>query len=108
MYPPEIGKDDFSHEVAPDSTPSQETAYRPLYRRDGGSASHLVVYRPDSKDERPSPELWEEAYEARISALAQEAAETERENEHLRSRLALADDELALRRKMCRCRRWTK
>jgi hypothetical protein len=108
MYPPRIEEGGPSHKAAPDSALSQETVYSPLYRRDGGPASHLVVYRLDSKDERPSPELWEEAYEARVSLLAQEAAETERENEHLRSRLALADDELEMRRKMCRCRRWTK
>jgi hypothetical protein len=52
--------------------------------------------------------MWEEAYEARVSLMAQEAAETTRENEYLRSRLALAEDELEMRRKLCRCRRWTK
>jgi len=62
------------------------------------------VHRLDSRD----PELWEEAYEARVSLLAHEAAETERENEYLRKRLAMADDELEMRRKLCRCRRWTK
>ena len=103
--PPEIGKGDPRQGVA-QNRPFHETAYRPAYRQNSRAASHLVVHRLGSKDRRP--ELWEEAYEARVSLLAQAAAETEAENAHLRSRLALADDELEIRRKMCRCRRWTK
>jgi len=106
MRPPEI-KRPAGTTAGPDNLLRQDKAYRVLYSREGKTASHLVVYRLDSKD-KPDPELWEEAYEARVSLLAQECAETERENEHLRSRLAMADDELAIRRKLCKCRRWTK
>ena len=48
---------------------------------------------------------WERAYEARVSLIAQELAELERKAEFLRRSLALANDELEMRRRLCRCRR---
>lgn len=104
---PQIEKGAAANDAPQAPNPSLAKARQPSYGRAPQSASHLVVYRLDSKD-TPEPELWEEAYEARVSLLAQECAETERENEYLRSRLAMATDELELRRKLCRCRRWTK
>ena len=105
MQPPELIEPTVAT-VGSDHSPPRDLVSGTHYRQNSRAASHLVVHRLDSKDRRP--ELWEEAYEARVSLLAQEAAEVERENEHLRTRLALADDELELRRKLCRCRRWTK
>jgi hypothetical protein len=108
MQPPDIERGGPHHKAAPNKSLPTEPVSRTAYRRDSRAASALVVYRLDSKEGRPNPEMWEEAYEARVSLMAQEAAETTRENEYLRSRLALAEDELEMRRKLCRCRRLTK
>jgi hypothetical protein len=108
MRHPDIKKDGPHYRAASDQPSRRSSVSGTHYRQDSRAASHLVVYRLDSKDGRPNPEMWEEAYEARVSLMAQEAAETTRENEYLRSRLALAEDELEMRRKLCRCRRLTK
>lgn len=104
MRQPEIEKGAAGHDAS--DSPFHKAVSQAHYRHDSRSASDQVVYRQDSKDRRP--ELWEEAYEARVSLMASEAAETELENEHLRTLLSLTEAELGLRRKLCRCRRWTK
>lgn len=105
MHPPRIEKGVSYDTDAPNHAPPGNPVNGSAYRQDTRSASHLIIHRLDSK---PEPELWEEALEARVSLMAQEAAEATRECEYLRTRLALSEAENEMHRKLCRCRRWTK
>ena len=81
MHPPEIERGGLHHKAAPNKSLLAEPVSRTAYRHDSRAASHLVVYRLDSKS---GPEIWEEAYEARIGFLTRQLAEVLESTHRLR------------------------
>jgi hypothetical protein len=83
-----------------DFAPSRNAVGRKHYRTGSRGASHRVVYRLDSKS---GPEIWEEAYEARVAFLARQLAEVLESTHRLRqerdvARRQVRDLRVSLRR----------